>query len=319
MACNSENAPSQSIRPMMCVVRIIRYMDDPSGFLAPHLRALVELAAHDGHMTDAAAASGVPQSSMSRRIHALEDELGVPLLIHSGRVVRLTRAAMDLARGVRGPLGEIGSVVDAVTGRGDPEHGTVRFGFPLTMGSGQVPDLLAEFRRRHPGIRVLLKQAHGSALTADLLSGELELAMVIPPPDRPANTVIGRQSIRAVLCEDHRLAGAGSLRLADLAGETFIAAPPDYNIRRLTETWCRQAGFTPDIAFEVTEFATIRELIGRGLGVSLLPADERTPPGVAEVPLDGADYSRPIALAWGGSVETPATRLLSRFVLDGFV
>ncbi|WP_182346993.1 LysR family transcriptional regulator [Tomitella gaofuii] len=294
-------------------------MDHVLGVLAPHLRALVELAAHDGHMTDAAAALGVPQSSMSRRIHALESELGVPLLIHSGRAVRLTRAATDLAQGVRRPLGEIESVVDAVTGRGDPEHGTVRFGFPLTMGSGQVPDLLAEFRRRHPGIRVLLKQAHGSALTADLLSGELELAIVIPPPDRARHTVIGRQMIRAVLPADHRLAAAGGVSLAELAGETFIAAPADYNIRRLTETWCRQAGFTPDIAFEVTEFATIRELISRGLGVSLLPADERTPPGVAEVPLDDAEHSRPIALAWGGSVEAPATRLLSRFLSDAFV
>lgn len=288
------------------------------GVLAPQLRALVELAAQNGHMTEAAAALGVPQSSMSRRIHALEDQLGVPLLIRDGRVVRLTRAATSLVRGVRGPLGELELVIDAVTGQADPEHGTVYFGFPLTMGSGLMPDLLAEFRRRYPGIRVLLKQAHGSALTADLLSGGLDLAIVIPPPDRPRHEVIGQQEIKAVLPVGHRFAAADSVRLVDLARETFIAAPPDYNIRQITETWCRQAGFTPDIAFEVTEFATIRELISRNLGISLLPHEQRTPPGLAEVPLDGTDFSRNIALAWGASVEAPATGILSGFLLDNF-
>lgn len=293
-------------------------MDHWTGAFSPQLRALLELAAHDGHMTDAAAALGVPQSSMSRRIHALENQLGLPLLIHDGRVVRLTRAATDLAQSIRGPLGELELAIDAVTGHADPESGTIRFGFPLTMGSGKVPNLLAAFRHQHPGIRVLLKQAHGSQLTADLLSGELDLAIVIPPPDRPSHTIIGRQTIRAVMPADHHLATTSGVRLADLAGETFIAAPADYNIRQLTETWCQQAGFTPDIAIEVTEFATIRELISRNLGISLLPHDERTPPGVAEVPLNGADYSRNIALAWGTSIEAPTTRLLSSFLLDQF-
>lgn len=288
------------------------------GVFAPQLRALVELAARNGHMTDAAASLGVPQSSMSRRIHALEQQLGVPLLIHDGRVVRLTRAATDLVRGIRGPLEELELAINAVTGRADPEHGTVRFGFPLTMGSGHVPDLLAEFRRRHPGIRVLLKQAHGSELTADLLSGDLDLAIVIPPPDRARHEIIGQQEIVAVLPASHRYATLDRVRLADLAGETFIATPAAYNIRRLTETWCRQAGFTPDIAIEVTEFATIRELIVRNLGIGLLPRDQRTPPGLAEVSLDDTRYRRDIALAWSSSTTAPATERLSSFLLDNF-
>src|SRR5699024_4083154 len=123
-------------------------------------------------------------------------------------------------------------------------------------------------------------------LADELLSGQLDLAIVITPPARPHHVVIGAQSILAVLPGEHPLAGTSHIRLEDLAGETFIAAPSSYNIRQLTEAWCREAGFTPDIAFEVTEFATIRELIGRGLVIALLPHDERTPPGLVEVPLD---------------------------------
>src|SRR5699024_1948601 len=91
-------------------------MDEWSLTLTPRLRALVELVAHDGHMSDAAAALDMPQSSMSRRIHGLEELLGVPLLIHDGRIVRMTPSAIDLADGVRGPLQALDLAVDEVTG-----------------------------------------------------------------------------------------------------------------------------------------------------------------------------------------------------------
>lgn len=291
-------------------------MDQWTDRLAPQLRALVELAAQDGHMTQAAAALGVPQSSMSRRIHALEAELNVPLLIRDGRIVRLTAAAERLAGRLREPLRQLDLVIDDVTGDADPDHGTVRFGFPLTMGSGRVPDLLAEFRHRHPGIKVLLKQAHGSALSADLLAGNLDLALVIPAPERLRHVRIGTQKIQVVVPDDHLFATVQQIRLADLEHETFIANPPSYNLRHLTESWCREAGYTPDIAFEVTEFATIRELIHRGLGIALLPHDERLPPGLTELPLAGAQYRRDVTLAWSATAEAPPTRRLSSFLLD---
>lgn len=104
-------------------------MDQWTVHLAPQLRALVALAAHDGHMTQAAAALDIPQSSMSRRIHALQTTLRVPLLIHDGRTVRLTPDAQRLAACVRGPLDELDDKLTEVT-EADPDHGTVRFGFP---------------------------------------------------------------------------------------------------------------------------------------------------------------------------------------------
>lgn len=290
-------------------------MDHWLSLLAPQLHALAALAAHDGHMTRAAAALGIPQSSMSRRIHALEADLKTPLLVHAGRSVRLTAAGEELARRIREPLRELGLAVDAVVGEGDGEHGTVRFGFPLTMGSGRLPDLLSAFRHAHPGITVTLKQGHGSELVRDLETGVLDLAVTIPPPERLPHTVIGSQEILAALPRTHPLAAAPRIRLAQLRSETFIANPPDYHLRGSTERWCAAAGFTPAIAVEVTEFATIRELIARGLGVALLPHDDRAPSDVAEVPLAG-EHRRAVALARATATLAPATRHLHDFLLE---
>lgn len=291
-------------------------MDDFSLLVAPQLRALTELAAHEGHMTQAAAALKIPQSTMSRRIHALETTLRTPLLVHDGRTVRLTPAAVALVQKARGPLRELDDALANTAGDSDEDTGTVRFGFPLTMGSGAVPDLLAAFRRKHPGIHLQLKQDHGSALIDDLRNGALDLAIMIPPPAELHHTVLATQKICLVAPQHHPLARASTVNLAELRSETFIANPLSYNLRQLTEEWCQKAKYTPNVAVEITEFATIRELIKRNLGVALLPRSERPLPGTIEIPLRGDQYRREISLAWVTTNQTAVTKRFAEFVLS---
>ena len=260
------------------------------------LRELVELAAQDGHLTEAAAVLGIPQSTMSRRIHALERHLGVALIVPRGRAIGLTSAATDLVAAVRAPLTEIDAALVDVAEAADPEHGTIRFGFPLTMGAGDVPDLLAAFNRAHPGIRLDLKQAHGAELVTDLQAGTLDLAIIIPPPSEVNHEVLARQAIVAALPDVHPLAGRPRIGLDQLADQEFISTPASYNLRVLTDQWCRDSGFDSQVKIEVTEFSTIREFVGRGMGVALIPPAVRTVDGVTEVALDGPDYVREIAL-----------------------
>src|SRR5690349_13020333 len=217
-----------------CLEEYHPHMDQWLNLLAPQLRALDELAAQDGHMTRAAERLGIPQSSMSRRIHALEKTLGIRLLVQDGRIVRLTPAAARLAERARDPLHALEATIESIAGEADAEHGTVRLGFPLTMGSGRLPTLLAEFHRRTPGIRLQIKQAHGSQLTADLKAGELDVAVMIPASDELRHTVIGTQTIHAVLPASHHLAARKRLRLSELRDEPFIANPVTYNLRQLT-------------------------------------------------------------------------------------
>ncbi|MGW0455071.1 LysR substrate-binding domain-containing protein [Gordonia sputi] len=293
-------------------------MDDWTTLLAPQLSALVALLTHDGHMTSAAADLGIPQSSMSRRIHGLQATLKVPLVVADGRNVRLTPAARRLASQTRGPLEALNRTLAELTDEVDPDRGTVRFGFPLTMGTGHMPDLLAQFRRQYPGIHVVLKQAHGSELTADLRSGALDLAVVIPASDDVDHRIIGYQGIYVTVADTHALAGRVNLHIEDLAGETFIANPRSYHLRRITEEWCRKAGFTPRISIEVTEFATIRELVARRLGIALLPHDERAPSGLAEVTLAGDEHRRSVALARAASFQSAPTARLHDYLLRNF-
>lgn len=290
-------------------------MDEWVTELAPQLRALVELAAHEGHVTGSASTLGIPQSSMSRRIHALEKALHVPLVVRDGRTVRLTPSAIALADSVRTPLREVEAALTQIADAADPDHGTVRFGFPLTMGSGPVTDLLVDFSRRHPGIHLQLKQAHGAELSDDLRHGRLDLAITIPPPPDLPHRVLATQEICAALPEGHALTGRPSIRLSELADERFVANPPSYHLRQVTEEWCTTAGFVPEIGIEITQFSTIRDFVRKGLGVALLPRTADRVRGIVEKPIAGGDHTRQIALTSATTTQSPATHRLSTFIV----
>lgn len=102
----------------------------------------------------------------------------------------------------------------------------------------------------------------------------------------------------------HRLAWRGSIRLQEVARELFIAMKPGYDLRDLTDGFCRQAGFVPTIVCEGDEPAAIRPLVGAGLGVAVLLASSwRLVPEREVVPLhmEEPDCVRTIGLAWPGA------------------
>src|SRR5699024_3953685 len=295
----------------------MKHLPDFTGAPLAGLRELVALADEDGHLTDAAAALGIPQSTMSRRIHGLESHLDVPLTVPRGRAIVLTDAARDLVAAVRTPLCEIHTALTDIAEAADPERGTIRLGFPLTMGAGEVPDLLSAFRVEHPGIRLDLKQAHGAELVDDLQRGVLDLAIIIPPPPAAPHGIVASQSIVASVTADHRLADRAEVTVAQLADEEFISTPATYNLRQLTDRRCRSAGFAPQVKIEVTEFSTIREFVGRGMGVALIPRAVRPMDSITEVALQGTGYVREVALCTSVRRPSRVVQRLRDFIAVG--
>lgn len=288
-------------------------MAEESASVVPLLAAF-DSAAREGHITRAADRLGVPQSSVSRRIKTLEQILGVALFQHIGRGVAPTTAGRELHERTRDLVRQLDLAISAVRAHADPDGGTVRFGFPLTLGPVSVPSLLAGFHRNAPGVRLHLTQAHGHALAEMVRDGRLDLAVIIPPPDDLPVTVLGRQELVLHVAESHRLARRKKVALTELADEYFIANPPSYHARSELDSWCAEAGFVPYVAFEITEFDTVRSLVAHDLGVALLPRAEVPTPGVHTIPVDGTK-ERTIALATGTGELPPAVERLHRHIV----
>ncbi|MFC4128536.1 LysR family transcriptional regulator [Nocardia rhizosphaerae] len=281
--------------------------------VAPLLAAF-DAAAETGNFTRAAQRLGVPQSSLSRRIKAIEQALGVALFQQSGRGVTLTAQGHALHERTRGLVGALDDAVRAVRADADPDSGLVHFGFPLTLGPVSIPSLLAQFHAGAPRIRLRLVQAHGEALAEQVRAGTLDLAVMIPPPPDLPSVPLGRQRIDLHVARTHPLARAGRVALAELAETPFIANPPSYQLRALLDSWCAAAGFMPRVLFEITEFDTLRELVALGLGVALLPAAEQPHPDLVIVPIDG-ERDREIGLVSGDHRPTLAVARLREFLI----
>ncbi|AWI30621.1 LysR family transcriptional regulator [Streptomyces tirandamycinicus] len=294
------------------------YEEDMRLLLAPRLAYFAGVARHE-HVTRAAQELGVPQSTLSRAMVRLEQDLGVALFTRKGRTVSLTAAGRDFLASVERALGEVERAAESVRADADPSGGKVAFGFLHTMGSETVPELIRAFRVDHPRVRFTLVQNYGEAMIERLRAGELDLCLTSPVPDAPDLVArrLDEQRLRLVVPDDHRLAGRKRIRLAEAADETFVTLEPGYGLRRITDALCAEAGFSPRVAFEGEEAETLRGLVAAGLGVALLPPPAVPRPGVVELTVTAPRAIREVGVAWlDGHPDTPPVAAFKKFLLS---
>lgn len=241
--------------------------DDYDWFLA--------LAEHE-HMTDAAAALRLPQSTLSRRLARLEAQVGAPLFDRRGRRLHLNSRGRALRGRVEAARGELRRGEAEVRRLMDPERGEVRFDFIHSLGGWMVPRVLRAFRSRYPRAEVLLHQDMGVVLAERVRADESDLALCSPPAvaDGLEWTVLYRQPLALAVPPEHRLVGRQRVDLAEVAAEPFVATPPGYGTRDLLEQLASDAGASMRIAYESTELSTIAGLVSAGLGLAVLPGDD---------------------------------------------
>lgn len=292
--------------------------DSWSALLAPRLAHFAGVARTE-HVTRAAHEMHVPQSTLSRSLVRLEQDLGVDLFARHGRTVSLTPAGRTFLASVERALGEVERAAEEVRADADLTSGKVAFGFLHTMGSETVPGLISAFRADHPRIRFTLVQNYGEWMIDALRAGRLDLCLTSPIPDAPDLVArrLDEQRLRLVVPEDHRLAGRRRIRLAEAADEVFVTLESGYGLRRITDALCAEAGFRPKVAFEGEEAETLRGLVAAGLGVALLPPPAVPRPGVAELTVTAPRAVREIGVAWlDGHPDTPPVAAFKKFLLS---
>ncbi|WP_328525391.1 LysR family transcriptional regulator [Kribbella sp. NBC_00359] len=271
------------------------------------------------HLTEAAATLGTSQPNLSRALRRVESAFGVQLFEREHRGVRLNpygRLVLEAAQAGTAAVDAARQRIDALL---DPESGTVRLGFLHSVATSLVPDLLKAFRDVAPSVRFALRQEPAHDIVQDLESGEAEIGIVAPRPDPQVFGwhLLEQQRLCLHVPPGHPLAARRRVELAAAADEPFIGLRPGFGFRRITEELCRAAGFTPRLAFEATDLATIDSLVGAGLGVAVLPsgAVRGNDSGAVSVPLAGVQARREIGMAWRLRTQlTPAAERFRTFV-----
>jgi DNA-binding transcriptional LysR family regulator len=136
---------------------------------------------------------------------------------------------------------------------------------------------------------------HLAAIAAD----ELDLALVCTRDRPPGARLHHLGSVRLcfVCPRRHRLAGASTVRLADLADETFIDFPVGFGNRALTDRAFAGAGVVRDVPFEAADQETALGLVRNGLGVTLMPRQGSEEDELSVIEIEDADLDLPVAVA----------------------
>jgi molybdate transport repressor ModE-like protein len=254
--------------------------------------------ARAGSLSAAARELGYTQPAVTHHLRRLEREVGTALVARAGRGVRLTEAGRALVPHADAVAARLAAAEEEVAAIAGLRAGTARLAAFPSANATLVPRALALLRARHPAITVSLIEAEPPEALALLRRGDCDLALSFAyrdvdgtdghagahggDRDGPAGDGAGGDGgpglvrvplladrLHAVLPRGHRLAAAPAVRLAQLAGETWIAGCERCRGNLLRA--CAAAGFDPAIALATDDYVAVQRLVGAGLGVALLP------------------------------------------------
>ncbi|MEU1126300.1 LysR family transcriptional regulator [Streptomyces sp. NPDC005899] len=279
---------------------------------ARHLRVLRAVAT-TGSFSAAGRELGCTQPAVSQQMKALESSAGTPLLIRTGREMRLTEAGQALLRHASGILAGLTAAEEEVAAIAGLRAGRVRLvSFP-SGSSTLVPGALAALRAAHPGTRVSLVEAEPPRSVEMLRDGDCDIALAFRYGtaggewDDLVVRPLLRDRLVGLVAEGHRLAGAEAVGIAELADESWIAGCPRCR-RQLVEV-CEESGFTPRIDFATDDYPAVVGLVGAGLGVAVLPelaVESVRPRGARTVRVEPAVEREIVALTLPDLARVPA-------------
>jgi DNA-binding transcriptional LysR family regulator len=271
-----------------------------------------------GSFSAAAEELHLAQPSISEQVRRLESELGVRLFQRVGRGLTPTEAGHALRPHAERTLDEAEAARESVVAVRELRGGTATFGTWGTARYYPGVELVAEFRRRHPNVRVRVLGQNSSEVVAAVRSGELEAGMIALPIDDRGLDVqpIMRDEIVYASIDPARVRRA--MTIEALAEAPLILpdaswATEDPTRRQLAELGQRVGvSIQPQIDVEDVEAAI--ELAARGLGDTiiargiLLALGPRVPKRLGWVPFDEPIYDTFAFIARANAPLSPASR-----------
>ncbi len=257
------------------------------------------------NFTRAAEELHVAQPAISQQIKALEDELGVSLLLRTKRSVKLTAAGHAFLREAKEILAhaELSKQVARRAARG--EIGSLAIGCFSSAVAGFLPELIQAYRRRFPAVRVHLFEMTPDQQLQAFAREKIDVGFTRPIAAEHeknfAQERIYRDRLMLAVPETHPLAMARPARLEKFAREDFVlfkrSEGPEL-VDSMTQL-CAQAGFTPHIVSEPPMMQTVLMAVAAGIGVSLVPGCVRSfrQPGVVFLPVRPASPPIDLVLA----------------------
>ncbi|MBB4921654.1 LysR family transcriptional regulator [Kitasatospora kifunensis] len=270
------------------------------------------------HFGRAAEELGITQPALSQQIKALERELGVGLIVSRGvKGAELTKAGTVLLEGAEQILAMHDSLNDRIHEAAEGNGGTLNLSYSLSGASLGQRDLVDEFRRRHPEVRINTDSGCTANNLGLLRSGAVDAVFVRETSRAPdiESLLLAEEELVVVLPRGHQLASAVRLAPQALRGEPVAKWPrklaPELHDRIMEQVW---GSSTPLVVQEEPDYENLCLFVAGGTALAVM--DRRVAQRYSSNGTVIRRFTEPvpttkIAIAWRAGEQEPVVR---RFV-----
>lgn len=206
-------------------------------------------------------------SNVTTRIRQLEEDVGVQLFLREGNRLKISPAGEVL-------LGYSERILELASEARDALHdstprGRLCIGTMNSTAAVRLPAPLAEYHKRFPQVKLEIHSGSTRSLTADVISGELETALVADPiPDpRLAMSKLFKDELVIVADPVHPEISAPT----DCSGETLLVFGEGCAYRKRLEEWFSDNNAFPDRIIEIASYHAMLGCVIAGMGIALMP------------------------------------------------
>lgn len=213
------------------------------------------------------------QSTISARIKALEQEVGLPLFDRLGKKVALTEAGRMMVRYAGKMVDLEAETLYEISGK-KGDAGTISIRMPQSLGTHMLPRILPEFQEKHPRVNLDINTCTFSRLKKELRSGITDLAFLLYDEVNQADLdtrVLGFVNLLFICAKDSALRGREGVSLHDLENETLFLPKHDCRYKTKFNRTLLGLDIKAGSVMEVNSIETIKACVQAGAGIALLP------------------------------------------------
>jgi len=266
-----------------------------------HLEYFIEVAGQKS-FSNAANTTHVSQSTISKTIKDLEDELGKSLFNRSSKFVQLTDTGEVLLTKATQIVEMFRSIPIELDIMAKTEKGKLNIGMPPITAATAFAELLGKFKKAYPNIEINLFEYGSKSVELGIQDGSLDVGLICCPTNSEHNIMnFTKDPLWLVVHPEHPLREYPKIEFELLVEESFVLFRRDFNLYDEIVNRCKMAGFQPKVVFETSQRELMTQVVAAKLGIALLPSKlcaELDPETMAFIPLSDPQIFLELSLIW---------------------
>lgn len=224
-------------------------------------------------ISKAASRCNISQSSMTVAMRNLESSLNNQLFLRQPKGIQLTAAGERFLHYAHKIINDSQRAIEDLLYQPQLEKGTVNIGIAKTLSAYLLPAIFIEVEQHFPLMTLNFVEGDSQELTESLKFKKIDFSILLTsniPYDSALETEIFIRSQRRLwAAQGHPLLNQSAIYLADIEKQPFLLLDTDEYPNVIREHW-RSRGGSPNVSFTTTSFETVRSLVAKGKGVTIL-------------------------------------------------